>query len=204
MKESGLLKVIFSRSKEFNSKLGNEVVIISPEGKHDDFGLKSVFEFTYWKGGTQILSDWFKLGFLDSEESPHSFIDKLLKDKEYVSFDKPAFFSLQQEIQRYRTIVKEIGVPDSKKLLLAMNDLVAVKKFNSKEKWLDKAISSKAFKNSLSRTSGAYFAYINAGSVLDGIEFETIGDISDAIFLGMESKDDIQMPNFLKGYRPIS
>lgn len=189
MKKESKPKIVFFLTKEkghLSRKSMHKLIMLTLEQhKHNDFGLYSVFDYTYFIDGEEIISGWFKVALINSKESSNRFIQNKLKDANSFQFKdgETGFYSLQQSIQDYRAIVKKLGVDGAKEFLLAINDVVAIKKYKTNPEWITKALDSNAFKNSLSRTSQSYFAYMNGASVLDGVEYEEIGKISDLIYL---------------------
>lgn len=95
--------------------------------------------------------------------------------------EKHRFFTLLRDMESYRQIVRDMGPRGAVEALLAANDLVALKEFRPKTNWLTLVERSDVFRMSFMRTSDAYFAYRNAGSILRGLDAEALGTLSSSL-----------------------
>jgi energy-coupling factor transporter ATP-binding protein EcfA2 len=93
----------------------------------------------------------------------------------------PPFFTMQTNIQEYRSLVKSLGQAGSETVLRCVNDLVYFK--IEEPKWFNKALESKVFQLGFMRNSEPFFAFHNADSVLDGVENEKLSGISSDLKL---------------------
>jgi ABC-type Mn2+/Zn2+ transport system ATPase subunit len=93
----------------------------------------------------------------------------------------PLFFSILPKMQSYRDACKSLKCDKAKNVLLSINDLVAVKHFGKIPLWYDEVISTDEFRLSFMRNSEAFFAFQNAWSVLDGLEFEELNGVTDSL-----------------------
>ena len=97
--------------------------------------------------------------------------------------DLPQFFSMHRSMQEYRKVVEKLGLSKAQLLLTALNDLVALRHYSSTPKWVDGAIGNEVFNLAFMRNSESFYSFHNAGSVLDGLEEEKLGLISNKLDL---------------------
>lgn len=90
----------------------------------------------------------------------------------------PWFFTMQLEMNSYREIVRACQPEQAEAILLAMNDVVAIRRSGRLPKWFENETSSDEFRQLILRNSETFFAYHNAGSILGGLEEETLRGIS--------------------------
>ncbi|RYD26997.1 MAG: AAA family ATPase, partial [Lysobacteraceae bacterium] len=91
----------------------------------------------------------------------------------------PAFFTMLPHMGAYRDIVAYLGPETGAKALIAMNEVVATDEGMTSPSWFRDAKESQVFKKGFLRSSEAFFAWANAGSMLYGLEHEQVGRISD-------------------------
>ncbi|WP_321947879.1 AAA family ATPase [Paraburkholderia sp. J10-1] len=89
-----------------------------------------------------------------------------------------AFFTMLPTLADYRGLVGVLGVEVVQGLLLALNDVVALGEWHPGEELLKQATATEVFQRSFIRTSEAFFAFKNAGSILRGPESEIFGKMS--------------------------
>ncbi len=81
----------------------------------------------------------------------------------------------------YRSLISHFGSDYGSQALKAMRDLVALDHRRTDPDFVDAATGSDIFQKSFVRTSEAYFAFKNAGSIVDGLQFESIKKMSKQI-----------------------
>ncbi|MEP7706531.1 AAA family ATPase [Paraglaciecola sp. 25GB23A] len=96
----------------------------------------------------------------------------------------PPFFTMQLDMQGYRSLVESQGQKASESVLKAVNDLVYFK--NKQPKWFTDAQESKVFQLGFMRNSEPFFAFHNADSILDGVENENLSSISNDLKLSFK------------------
>lgn len=96
-------------------------------------------------------------------------------------WEKYHFYTLLRDMESYRHLVREMGSKGATEVLNAINDLVALNEFKPKTSWLKQVEKSHVFLMSFMRTSDAFFAYRNAGSILRGLENEALGSLSESL-----------------------
>lgn len=93
----------------------------------------------------------------------------------------PAFFTMLPDMAQYRRLVGEVGADEARLILEAIHDMVAAEENSAHRPWLRAARESKVFQSAFLRSTEAYFAWKNAGPILQGVEFEEIGNISETL-----------------------
>lgn len=137
------------------------------------------------KKSVEITNDKILLNW--DEFHPQSLIKELLGNSEYIKSDElPQFFSMSPTMQGYRDTVSSLGAKLALDFLMALNDLIAINYRSNKPEWLNQALDSNAFKLSFMRDSEAFFCYQNAGSILDGIGQEIVGEVSSKLDLNFK------------------
>ena len=160
-----------------------DILIYPSSDSWNDFGYQTLCEFEVV--GTDV-GGVFRLAFLDTEEKKvvSVFNETLNGGLSPVRSDSfRGFFSLQNEMERYRSIVSTLGPKRAKEILLALHDLVAVTAFEPQAPWLSKALESPHFSMSFVRSSDANFAFHNASTVLGGVELEDVSSAASLIAL---------------------
>lgn len=116
-------------------------------------------------GDTRELSDLLQRDGLDT-----ILVEKL-----------PSYFTMLPDMQAYRKLVAEFGPHETQLILAALHDVVAAELRSPVETWLSSAKESPVFLKGFLRSSESYFAWKNAGSILQGEKFEEIGRISETL-----------------------
>lgn len=93
----------------------------------------------------------------------------------------PGFFTMLVDVAGYRAIVEILGPPEARVALQAMHDVVEAGDSPSPPPWLRSAVTGPVFLSAFVRDSESYFAWKNAAPILDGLEFEEIGKISETL-----------------------
>lgn len=91
----------------------------------------------------------------------------------------PKFFTMLPDMRAYREIVSSLGSEEAAETLAAVNDLVAADEGLAGSTSLRDAKETQVFKHAFLRSSEAFFAWMNAGPVLRGLDHEEIGRISN-------------------------
>lgn len=170
----------FAMSRYSDSvQLPENAVLIYPSSGHswNDFGHRTLFEFIHVGSLPDQSPHTFRLAFLNSDKQPAAVIEEALSrtSTKFVSSDELSrFFSLQTDMDGYRSIVSQYGVEDAQSILVALNDLVAVRRSQPVPEWVDDAVKLPAFNLSLVRDSDSFFAYFNGESVLAGLKSEDL------------------------------
>jgi ABC-type branched-subunit amino acid transport system ATPase component len=98
------------------------------------------------------------------------------------------FFTMLQSMDAYRKLVTKLSPEIAQNFLNTVNDVVYHKEHNSQ--WHERAISSNAFTLGFMRNSEPFFAYNNAGAILNGMDEEDFNGISQKLNL------ELQLDNF--------
>jgi energy-coupling factor transporter ATP-binding protein EcfA2 len=87
------------------------------------------------------------------------------------------------DMNAYREVVRQQGLKGAERLLLALNDLVVIKRLGRLPSWFNAATTSQPFTLSFMRDAETFFAFHNAGSILGGLEQESFAGISNQLRL---------------------
>jgi len=109
-------------------------------------------------------------GFKDS----HEIIKSLANQQIVSSAPRPAFASLQMEVNEYRRLGHRLSLSAAKSALEAMHDLVVEEQKVSPRPWLEEVKNLEAFSIGLLRPTPRYFAYRRGYDFLIGNEAEAI------------------------------
>jgi ABC-type transport system involved in cytochrome c biogenesis ATPase subunit len=93
----------------------------------------------------------------------------------------PGFFTMLADLAGYRTIVEILGPSEARVALQAMHDVVEAGDSPKAPPWLRSAVTGPVFLSAFVRDSESYFAWKNAAPILEGLEFEEIGKISETL-----------------------
>jgi predicted ATPase len=177
-------RVFFSADSSVRGGLSTGDILIFPAlNSWNDFGYQTLCEYEVI--GEEI-GGLFRLAFLDTpEKSVRDYLEKKLGglDSPTLSEKLPQFFSLMTEMDSYRDLVTRLSPEKAKRLLLALNDLVAARAFEPTPYWLPEALVSPHLGMSILRTSESNFVYHNAATVLGGVEFEDVSAAASKIAL---------------------
>ncbi|MFA7259322.1 MAG: AAA family ATPase [Aeromonas bestiarum] len=160
-------------------------IIFSPiDDDWNDFKYKCSYNYIISYGDER---EWIRgkvfLGFVSTENRVES-NGRISKNINVIKADEmPDFFTLQGGMQDYRHFVSKNGVKESNRLLLALNDLVASKRLTKRAKLVEEAMKTSVFSLAFMRDSGRFFAFHNASSLLDGLEWENFSSISTKLSL---------------------
>ncbi|MCV2363143.1 ATP-binding protein [Paucibacter sp. DJ1R-11] len=125
------------------------------------------------------------VGFLSGAASGASTLEEVLGEAPGLVIpanpDKHRFFTMLRDSQAYRTVVQALGPDEASEALQAARDLVALGEFDPTAQILEVAPATEVFAMSFVRNTESFFAYKNAGSILRGLETETLGQLSDRL-----------------------
>ena len=165
------------------------LVFSTASDEWNDFSLKTRFQYWLISGPDSYTSGKVHLAFQGCQDSPVEKVDTALKHSNrhiMPAKEFPEFYTIHLDMDAYRKIVHQHEPDGAEKLLLAMNDLVAIKR-NLRERdvlpWYNAATVSKPFMLSFMRKAETFFAFHNADSILNGLESESIEGISNQLRL---------------------
>lgn len=168
-------QVIFSLKRLDSSTLPSNAIQLYPGPSNwNDFGHQTHFHVVL---PSEKHPDEIRLSFLNTDLEPYSYIKNRLQEKISTfifASDVDDFFTMRYEINDYRSVVSKYGSGDAIEILLALNDLVAVRKYQPNLNWYHQAIKTRAFSLSFLRNSSSVYAFYNAGSILSGLHFEDL------------------------------
>lgn len=163
-------------------------IIFSPvNDSWNDFRFKCSYRYLiYFGNGRREIEGRVFLGFTSGSENIED-SGQLSNQVEVVEASElPDFFTLQGGMKDYRYFVNEHGTEDANRLLLALNDLVACRRFPKHAKLVDVAVKTEVFSLAFMRDSDRFFAFHNAGTLLDGLEEESFSRISTELSLSYD------------------
>jgi len=181
--------VIFCKEWTLQGNLKPYTIAIVPlSNDWNDFGFRTAVQiFVQGNPNAEMHNFAAMLGFIsggrDDQPTGIALVEKQLEEKPPVAVpgDLPVFFTMLRDIGQYREIVRLLTPEGAAQVLTAINDIVFANERRPTLDWLPTAENSKLFTYSFMRTSEAHFAHRNAASVLNGLEFETFGEISNAL-----------------------
>jgi predicted ATPase len=161
----------------------------------NDFSYKTFFKMIVFEKNAQTFHCDFRLAFLDQKNKPSKVIESTLNGSDYtVASNLPLFFTMQIDMKNYRKVITHFK-QKSISFLSHINDLVATKQIRPNPEWYERAIESDEFNLSFVRNADGYFAFINADSILNGLEHERIDSISKELNL------QFQLPAFANKHK---
>lgn len=165
-------------------------IVLSPvDSRWNDFKHKFHYEYQIFFDGYERHSTGnVFLGFVEKDSRFDN--DGLISTNGELlpAEDFPDFFTMAGSMEDYRKIIYDYTEKEGKQLLLALNDLVALKRKSQSSDLVKQAEKTSVFRLAFMRSGENYFAYNNAYSVLDGLEDEDIGAMSTK--LGLKFKLD--------------
>jgi len=180
--------IVFGQRAALKRELPPNTILIVPDrGDWNDFGHRTGAEY---KITVDTLKDPIQIdgyiGFIDSEghQGGKEFLEKLVSPTSNKTIPAPKahnFFTMLPEMGAYRLLVSNLGPSKAIEILSAANDLVTLSETNTKQDLQDLAIKTETFSLSFMRSSQAYFAFKNAGTILRGLSEEKKGVISNII-----------------------
>jgi ABC-type Mn2+/Zn2+ transport system ATPase subunit len=125
-------------------------------------------------------------GFLDAQsgKSDTLHLRELVdqdRDAQVPATEVPPFFTMLPDMASYRRIVGHLGPDEARLALSAINDMVEADDRPAGRPWLRVARESQIFLNAFLRHTESYFTWKNAAPILQGAEFEELGQISDGL-----------------------
>jgi energy-coupling factor transporter ATP-binding protein EcfA2 len=182
------LEIFFANSWKAQSHIGPDAILLVPSHNNwNNFGHRN--HFYMWLAGERKAQS-LNLAFLHEEAGSGRLInpDSLIKERfssiveDYLPASEfPDFFTMQHEMSNYRDLISKYGVEKGNQILGAINDLVVVRKSSVRPYWYNAAVASNEFNLSFLRNSETIFAFYNAASVLNGIEYEDLKVIDTEI-----------------------
>lgn len=177
-----------------NVARGKYVAIVSPTFEDwNDFGyrirVKILVRDPRSPNEPEHLTGFFAFAGEVERESDVGLLTKLLEAAPEGSLEAgrlPGFFTMLPDMQSYRAIVSKLGPDVASRVLVALNDVVAADEGIPGSKPLTAEKGTRVFNLAFLRTSEAFFAWANAGSILRGLQYETFGKISDQLNIGFK------------------
>lgn len=178
--------VLCSDFKSIQGLLERVVYICPDHGRWPDFNFKTYGRLKVYISGEIIYATDILVAVKDSHSSSYygvGNVEDLEGFKLLNSSEEDNIFCLLPGIDRYRDIVDSLGVDLSQDILSSLNDVVYMSKTNKRRRLYYEAESSEVFIKSFMRNSESFFAFHNAGDILDGLIHEGFGYISENLTL---------------------
>lgn len=179
--------IIFALDADSVSRKEPQAIVISPsKDQWNDFGYRirvDIFLPDLSTPDSRLELPGF-LGFVGKGREASDvrmLVERLNEsaDGRLTSDQLPTFFTMLPEIGAYREIVSRFGPKDATQLLVAMHDVVAAEETYPDPIWFRGVREAGVFKQAFMRSSEAFFARTNAGAILQGLEYEEVGLISE-------------------------
>lgn len=182
-------KVTFGLSEPGISDLrAFDVLIVPSAEKVKDFGFRTRVDIhVRLDGDLESLTVSGYLGFVTSTSDEFSDVRKIEENLSATSEltiaadESQHFFTMLPTLDDYRRLVRIIGGELVAKLLLAINDVVALGELQPRSNIPKIASTTQVFQKSFIRTSESFFAFKNAGPILRGVDSEQFGRMSKDI-----------------------
>ncbi|ODT47762.1 AAA family ATPase [Devosia sp. 63-57] len=166
------------------------ILICPSQDKWNDFGFRIRIDIFINpldndRTGEQIVVPGL-LGFIapDVRHPDTRLLDDALRnvDEQFLEPAKlPEFFTMLPEMSGYRRLVEGLGPKDAQKALQAIHDMVVAEVVTKGRTWLRRAKISDVFQIGFLRSTEAYFTWKNASTILEGVQFEELGRISEGL-----------------------
>lgn len=173
----------YQRSPDHN----NYIKIVPSRGDWNDFGYLSKVDVSiYNKEYKHEISLKGYIGFLNSEDKKNGKTELIRRVESHEELNSSFkefndYFVMLQDMNDYRMLVNNFGVNESKKILDLINDVISKKNDANSEILRKKAINTDVFNKSFIRESESYFTFKNAATVLSGVQYEELGNLSQNI-----------------------
>jgi len=170
-----------------------DVLIIPSAEKVKDFGFRTRVDIhARLDGDLESLAVSGYLGFVTSTPDELSDLRKIEENLSVTSqltiaaSESQHFFTMLPTLDDYRRLVRIVGGDVAAKLLLAINDVVALGELQPSSNIPKLASATQVFQKSFIRTSESFFAFKNAGPILRGVDSEQFGRMSKDIEISFQ------------------
>lgn len=181
------LRVLFGRRSALSQEIpGKTVLIVPSEDNWNDFGLHTLIDCAFRITGSDQVCRRGYIGFIgkDGTSLDTDILAKIIEEGESTIVSPSTehrFFTMLQDMEAYRAVVREFGAPAASSALSAINDLVALNEFSPTSDLLESATRTEVFTRSFMRNSDTFFAFKNAGPILHGLAEERKGRLSRSL-----------------------
>ncbi len=184
------LEVLFSKRPAPGPFTKNVIALWPSKDEWNDFGRRLRFHAVFHMDDSRKYSTDLQLAFLGENRSSAAVLEETFGDRTGFLPENslPAFYTLLLSLQDYRSFVEHFG-DEARRLLRAVNDLVAVGR-GRKPNWYKNVRSEENFTHGLIRSNEAFFAFQNAGDILEGVQREGRSGFSEHLLV------NCKLPNF--------
>ncbi|SAL53397.1 hypothetical protein AWB71_02876 [Caballeronia peredens] len=184
-------RVMFRRSEPTDDEIRPYTVFVVPsEGARTDFGFRTQVELHVGRLddlASMVVSSF--IGFIPASAggpSDLNALESLFDSNGGSAIDSSKvgeFFTMLPALDDYRRVVGVLGTDIAARLLLAVNDIVALGAYEARSPLLKAAPGMEVFQKSFLRTSESFFAFKNAGPILRGTQMEEFGNMTQRVGL---------------------
>jgi ABC-type dipeptide/oligopeptide/nickel transport system ATPase component len=189
-------QVVFARTLDRSARASPGIIMVAPStDSWNDFGFRIRVDIVIYPRASSDLEmeAWTSayLGFTGTA-SRHGDTRDLLDALGNAALDSitpeklPAFFTMLPDLNTYRELVARLGASETLIALTVLHDVVAGEDAATVPIWLKAAKESAVFYKGFLRLSESYFAWKNAGPILQGEEFEELGRLSDTLRINFQ------------------
>jgi energy-coupling factor transporter ATP-binding protein EcfA2 len=190
--DSTPFSVAFAHEAVIESREPNSIIVITPRNREfNDFGFHTnVWIYFYERSIEPKLRVPGYLAFLHNTVAGRKPLLDLVGSSQQLAipanWEKFHYFTMLNDMQAYRDVVKALGSDQATQALAEIRDLVTLKEFKPSTNWLKDAYASEAFSYSFMRSYDSYFCFRNAASILRGLKEEEIGKLSESFSLSFQ------------------
>ncbi len=173
------------------ARTSSATIYLAPsESSWNDFGFQVRCEILVVPRETSFLTSrpvalqgYF--GYLESKRSAsdtRGLREKLMQNNGLLPAEAlPGYFTMLRDLAAYRELVSTLGPEEARIVLRTIHDVVEAEQSPGTPGYLKPGTESQLFRKAFLRTSEAFFAWRNAGDILEGTEFEPVSRLSDEL-----------------------
>ncbi|QNM88242.1 AAA family ATPase [Aliarcobacter cryaerophilus] len=162
-KKDNLYKIVFDKE----TTIADDCIYIIKNLSWNDFSFKIQSTFIIYNNNEKIIEGDILFHQINSDNQ-----------KGY-----PEFFSMLPTLEDYRNLMKKFGKNETKRILISLNDLVALRYYPNSPIWIDSIENLDIFKLAFMRSHTQFFTYHNAGDIIEGLDKEASDYISNNLQL---------------------
>lgn len=183
-------RVVFADSRRTIDQPQDSTIIVSPtKGSWNDFGFQVRVDLLIQPPHyDDRASDPLRLpaffGFIESKRRAldvRALRERIQNSGPFEAEQLPGLFTMLPEMATYREIGSALGWDEARRVLRAIHDVVEAEESPGIPAWLRPATESQLFRKAFLRTTESFFAWKNAGAILEGAEFERVGQLSEEL-----------------------
>jgi ABC-type cobalamin/Fe3+-siderophores transport system ATPase subunit len=183
-------RVVFADSRRTIDQPQHGTIIVSPsKDSWNDFGFQVRVDLliqpphSHELGFDPLLLPGF-FGFMENKRRAldvRALREKIAESGPFEAEQLPSYFTMLPDMATYRKIGSTLGWDEARRALRALHDIVEAEESPGIPHWLRSATESQLFRKAFLRTTESFFAWKNAGAILEGAEFERVGQLSEEL-----------------------